>query len=60
MEELENLLLRTIEARAWRRTGQLAADLVRSDSRDRELTLAELEFQRFLADVCLDCLCFRC
>ena len=55
MEDLENLLLRTIEARAWRRTGQLAADLVHGDSRDKELTLAELEFQRFLAEACLDC-----
>ena len=59
MTDLENMLLQAIEARAWRRTGRLAADLVPANSRDRELTLAELEFQRFLAESCPYCLDFR-
>lgn len=55
MGNLEDLLLRLIEARAWHRTGHLAAELLRADPHDKELTLAELEFQRFLAEACPDC-----
>ena len=52
---IKEQLLRGIEAKATRRTGQLASELVRARSRDKELILAELEFQRFLAGSCLDC-----
>ena len=55
MDENKNALLRAIEARAVRRLGRLAGELVRARSEDKELMLAELEFQRFLAESCLDC-----
>ena len=55
MREDKNALLRAIEARAARRLGRLARELVRSRSEDKELILADLEFQRLLAESCLDC-----
>lgn len=55
MDDLESLLLAAVEERATRRIGKLAADLVRADSREKELTLAEIEFQRFLTEACLNC-----
>ena len=55
MDEDKNALLRAIQARAVRRLGRLAGELVRAGSEDRELILADLEFQRFLAESCLDC-----
>ncbi len=56
MRNIKELLLRGIETQATCRTGRLASDLVRARSEDKELILAELEFQRWLADACLDCL----
>ena len=56
MRSIKEQLLRGIEAKAARRTGRLASELVRARSRDKELILAELEFQRWLADTCGDCL----
>ena len=55
MDENKNALLRAIEGRAVRRLGRLAGELVRARSEDKELILADLEFQRFLAESCLDC-----
>ena len=55
MREDKNVLLRAIEARAARRLGRLAGQLVRAESEDKELILADLEFQRWLAESCLDC-----
>ena len=48
--------LRRIEAKAMARTGRLAAELVRARSKDRELILAEMECQRWLAGTCRGCL----
>ena len=56
MRNIREQLLRGIEAKAMRRTGRLASELVRARSRDKELVLAELEYQRWLADTCGDCL----
>ena len=56
MRNIKEQLLRGIEAKATRRTGRLASELVRARSRDKELILAELEHQRWLADTCGDCL----
>ena len=56
MRNIKEQLLRGIEAKATRRTGRLASELVRAQSKDKELILAELEFQRWLADTCGDCL----
>ena len=56
MRNIKEQLLRGIEAKAARRTGRLASELVRARSRDKELVLAELEYQRWLADTCGDSL----
>ena len=55
MCEHKTAMLRAIEARAARRLGHLAGELVRARSDDKEQILAELEFQRWLAESCLDC-----
>ena len=56
MRNIKEQLLRGIEEKAARRTGRLASELVRDRPRDKGLILAELEFQRWLADTCGDCL----
>ena len=50
----KELLIRSIEEKASRRTGQLAGELIRTDS--KEIVLAELQFERWLADSCRECL----
>ena len=55
MDDLEDLLISAVEERATRRIGKLAADLVCAESREKDLTLAEIEFQRFVAEACLSC-----
>ncbi len=55
MRSTKELLLAVVEAKARRRTGQLACDLVRATSANRELVLAELQFERWLAESCRDC-----
>ena len=50
MNDLERI--GRIERRAWRRTGELAGELVRADSHDREEILAELDFERWIAECC--------
>ena len=54
MREDKNALLQAIEAWAARRLGRLAGELVRAESEDKEPILADLEFQRWLAESCLD------
>lgn len=56
MRNIKKLLLRGVEAEALCRIGRLAAKLVQDRSNDKELILAELEFQRWLADTCDDCM----
>ena len=56
MRNLKDLILAAMAARARRRTAQLACDLARVDSDEKELVLAELEFQRWLDESCRDCL----
>ena len=56
MRNVKKRLLLGIEAKATRRLGRRAAELVHARSEDKELILAELEFQRWLADTCGDCL----
>ena len=55
MRENKNALLWAIEVRAARRLGRLAGALVRAESEDKEPILADLEFQRWLAESCLYC-----
>ena len=56
MRSAKDLLLAVMATRARRRTAQLACDLARVDSDEKELVLAELEFQRWLDETCRDCL----
>jgi len=55
MSNIEDLLVQRIEERAWHRAGSLAGDLVRAASREKEPILAELEFERWLAESCAEC-----
>ena len=56
MENIKDAILRALGAQAYRRTGKLAGDLVRVQQEDKELVLAELDFQRWLADSIIGCL----
>lgn len=56
MQTGKELLLRAIEVKARLRTGQLASQLVRAASVDREEILAALQFERWLADNCREVL----
>jgi hypothetical protein len=55
MRSGKDLLLRIVEVKARRRTGQLAGRLIRASAEAMEPILAELEFERWLADRCRDC-----
>ena len=51
----KDMLLRVVEVKARRRVAQLACQFVRAQSRDREMILAAMEFERWLADSCRSC-----
>ena len=44
-----------MEARALTRLGSLAGQLVEAESEGKEAILAEMQFQRWLAESCQDC-----
>ena len=48
-------ILERIAERAWCRTGELARELVRTPAGERETVLAELEYERWLAETCEQC-----
>ncbi len=48
-------LLRVVQVRAERRVAQLSHQLIRAPSHDREMILAAMEFERWLAESCGDC-----
>ncbi len=52
----KDVLIRIIERRARRRVGELSCQMVRATEADRENVLDEMEFQRWLAETCWDCL----
>jgi hypothetical protein len=52
----KDVLIRVIEVRAHRRTGELACQLIRGAPEEREHALDEMEFQRWLAESCRDAL----
>ena len=57
MRNIKDLLVYGIGLKASRRTAKLAGELVHTKSEDKETILAELEFQRWLAEssrLCLD------
>ena len=55
MERIKTQLIAVIEENASHRLGVLAGELVRAPSPDREVVLAEKEFQGCLVDVCRQC-----
>ena len=55
MQTTKDLLLRIVEVKARHRVAGLASAFVRAASRDREMILAEMQFERWLADSCRDC-----
>lgn len=55
MPENESGLIRAIRDRASRRWGEMACELARAESKDKELVLAEMDYQRSLVAACLDC-----
>ena len=56
MTSVRALLIEDIEERASRRIGQLAGELVRARSDEKEVILAQLQFEHWLADSCRECL----
>lgn len=50
--DAKDVILRGIKERALRRVGRLAGELARAASEDRELLLAGMEFERWLAENC--------
>lgn len=56
MVNTKNILIQLIERRAQRRIGELSCRLVRAGSADRENVLDEMQYQRWLAETCQDCL----
>lgn len=56
MQTNKDHILRVIEAKARLRTGQLASQLVRAPSADKEDILAAFRFERWLADNCREVL----
>ncbi len=56
MQAAKKHVLRLIGARARFRTSQLASQLVRAASADKEEILAALELERWLADSCREAL----
>ncbi|MBN2561019.1 MAG: hypothetical protein JXQ75_08825 [Phycisphaerae bacterium] len=56
MESWKDLRIREIEARAEREAAYLAGEFARAASEERELILAALEGERWLAESCQDIL----
>lgn len=54
--KIKEQMVELIGASARQRVGKLAGELVRSPSQEREDILAEMEFQRWLAESCDDAL----
>ena len=55
MRMTKDLILQIVEVKARQKLAQLACEIVRAESHDREMILAGLEFERWLADSCRDC-----
>jgi hypothetical protein len=56
MTRKDQYLIELLEARAQRRVGVLAAELVTTPSEGREAVLAELQYNQWLAEAWQDCL----
>ena len=55
MQDPKDLMICIIEAKARRRVANLAHQLIRAPSQQRELVLAELDYTRWLAETCHLC-----
>ena len=56
MRSVKDMLLASVEIKTRRRTAQLAYRLIQARPQDKELVLAELQFQQWLAESCRHCL----
>ena len=56
MNNTDHCLIGLLKARAQRRVGSLAAELVEVSSEEREAVLAQLQYQQWLAEAYQDCL----
>ena len=56
MRSKKDILVEIIRRRSQRKVAHLAGELVRATSEDKEDILAEIQFNRWLADICQDCL----
>ena len=55
MDDWMGYMIRRMEARATQRIGELAAELVETPSEGKEAILAEMQYQRWLAESCQVC-----
>ena len=55
-EDVTNILLDAMRRRSERKVGLLAKELVYAASEDKEVILAGLEIERWLAETCRECL----
>ena len=55
MDDWMGYLIRRMEARSTQRIGELAAELVETPSAGKEAILAEMQYQRWLAESCQVC-----
>ena len=53
---IKDVILRRIQHRAEAEAGFLAGEFARAASEEKEAILAELEFEKWLAEACLDAL----
>lgn len=53
---MKEFMIRSIEEKAYHRIGRLAGELVRARPEEKELVLAEMQFNQWLAESCFDCL----
>ena len=56
MNTIRNLMVRDIEARSTKELGRLSREFARAPSEEKEAILAEMDFERFMADTCHVCL----
>ena len=56
MDAIRDLVIRNIEARSRKELGELSREFARAPSEEREGILAEMEFERFMAETCRICL----
>ena len=56
MQDVKNQKLEQIASDAYRKTGRLARELIHAEPLHQELILAEMEFNRWLAGSCDECL----